>query len=278
MQPMSLGQIISGTFDILRARMPQFLGVALAYAGAMFIAGIVVALIFVSSGSTGSLGASLLAVVIGGLILLAVAIVAGSVAGAAYINISRGDETVQSGNLVADTQAIILRAMNDAPRLFLALLLVVGIYVAGLVVTTILAQLLGPLGGIIRLAWFIAAIWYEVTFIMTAQAAVIDGQSPVTAMIESRELVTGYWWRTFGYSLVGAVMLIPAYIVAAIVIAILGAILSVIPILSGIVVALVGAAVFSAIYAFFITYLTLMFFDLKARKVGMTQQTAVPSY
>jgi hypothetical protein len=97
-------------------------------------------------------------------------------------------------------------------------------------------------------------------------------------MIESRELVTGYWWRTFGYSLVGAVMLIPAYIVAAIVIAILGAILSVIPILSGIVVALVGAAVFSAIYAFFITYLTLMFFDLKARKVGMTQQTAVPSY
>lgn len=51
-----------------------------------------------------------------------------------------------------------------------------------------------------------AAVWLYVLFSFAPSAAVLEDASPVTAMRRSVRLVRGAWWRTFGVSLLGLVI------------------------------------------------------------------------
>jgi hypothetical protein len=67
-------------------------------------------------------------------------------------------------------------------------------------VAAALLYTLGVAAGIVLL--IVPGIWLSVRWYFAAQAAVIDGLSPVAALRRSAELVQGLWWRNFGVLLV----------------------------------------------------------------------------
>lgn len=285
MGPMTLGQVVSGTFDIVRAHAMRFLGVAAAYTVAMFVAFFVFGLALAAAGVTSvltgditSLGAAIVPFFLGGLVLLAVAVVAGAVAACAYINISRGAEPLPGDDLVGSTVDTLRRAWADSPRLLLALLLLVGIWIVASilvgVIAVVFAQISGALAFLVYLCWLVVAVWLGVSLIFVPQAAVLDRTDPVGSLRESMQLVSGYWWRTFGFLIVAWLIGVGIYIAGFIVLAILSIVLSHIPVLGGLISALLYAGIFALFYAFYITYGTLMFYDLKARKAGIAPEVA----
>lgn len=285
MQPMTLGQVVSGTFSIVQAHAMQFLGVAAAYTLAMFVAFVAFGLALAAAGVTSvltgglaSLGSAILAALLGGLVLLAVAVVAGAVAACAYINIARGAEPVRGNDPVVTTVEILQRAWRDSPRLLLALLVLAGIWIAAAIVVGVIAavftQISGALAFLVYLCWMVVAIWLGVSLIFVPQAAVLDRADPVESLRHSMNLVSGYWWRTFGFLIVAWLIGLGIYIGGFIVIAILGLIFSHIPVLGGLITSLLYAMILALFYAFYITFGTLMFYDLKARKAGSTRELA----
>jgi len=274
-RPMTFGQIVSGTFEILQTRMTRFLGVAVAYTAAMFVAFVIFLIALAAAGASsilaGDLGSALFSFLIGGLVFLVVSVVAGAVAACAYIHIARESNTGVGDDLVGSTIETLRRAWASAPRLILALLVLVGLWIVLAIVAALLGTMLGPLRFLVSLATLVVGIWLGVSFSFVPQAAVIDRADPVGALRASMDLVSGYWWRTAGYWVVAAGIALGFSIVGFIVLAILGIILSHIPILGIVVTSLLDSAIIAAIYAFYITYGTLMYFDLKARKAGVPQ-------
>ncbi|GAC1639866.1 MAG: hypothetical protein NVS4B2_29350 [Chloroflexota bacterium] len=272
---MALGEIVSGTFDILRSRLMAFLAIGAAYTIAMFVAFFAFGLIIAAAGVsllTGGFGSAILALLVGGLILVAIGVVAGAVAACAYINIARGIETVQGEDIVQGTIGALRRAWKSCPNLLVALLLLGGAWFAASILIVIVGAALGTaLSSLLSLIWLVAAIWLGVNFAFVPQAAVVDGASPIAAFQESMQLVSGHWWRTFGYLIVAGLIALGGAIVMSIVIAIIGAIVSHIPVLGTIIISVLYAGMTAVFYAFYITYGTLMFFDLKARKSESTQ-------
>jgi hypothetical protein len=241
-----------------------------------FFAALLSFLSAIGSGSFGSaLGGILLGLLVGTLVLVGITAVAAAIAACAYINIARGSEPMEGTDIVASTIATVQRAWKSSPRLLMSYLLVFGVAFLVYVFWILLAAILpGFLVFLLSLALFVAWIWIGVSIVFFPQAVVVDGASLIDSLLDSRQLVTGYWWRTFGYLVVAWLMFVGAIIAAEIAIAILGIILSHIPILDGIVTALLFSALYAIFYAFFIIYGTLMFYDLKARKMGVAVQTA----
>jgi hypothetical protein len=280
---MTLGDVVSDTFTILRARLRSFLQIGAAYTAAMFVAWIIFGLAtgggFLAGELTGGLGSSLLGLILGALVLIALAIVASAVAAIAYINIARGAETVEGDDVVSATLAALQRAWQSAPGLLLALLVLAGVWIGFSivlgVVSAVFAQISGALSFLVSLIGLVGGIWLGVSFAFVPQTSVIDQSSPTGALSESMQLVSGYWWRTLGFLLVAWLIGVGMSIAGFIVIAILGIIVSHIPILGAVILALLYAALLAIFYAFYITYGTLMFFDLKARRSGMAQEASL---
>ncbi|MFJ6831056.1 oxidoreductase [Streptomyces sp. NPDC091209] len=62
------------------------------------------------------------------------------------------------------------------------------------------------IGFLLLLLSFPLTVWLYVLFSFAPAAAVLEGASPVTAMRRSARLIRGAWWRTFGISMLGAVI------------------------------------------------------------------------
>jgi hypothetical protein len=102
----------------------------------------------------------------------------------------------------------------------------------------------------------IPGVWLLVRWAFAAQAAVIDGLSPVAALGRSAELVKGRWWRTFG-------MLLASWLVFALIGSLLAAILTAIEngaiYVAGLIVVEAWVLSLTGIFG------TLLFYDLRAR-------------
>jgi hypothetical protein len=134
-------------------------------------------------------------------------------------------------------------ALRAAARRFPAVLGAVGLYV------------LGVSGGLVLL--IVPGVWLLVLWYFAAQAAVIEGASPVQAVRRSSELVRGSWWRVFG--LIVATGLLFGF-AGAVLTAIVGATGSTALYVSGLVVVEAIAVSLTGIFA------ALLYFDLRARK------------
>jgi hypothetical protein len=284
---MRLGEIVSGTFDIVRARLRPFLQIAAAYTIAMWVALFIFGLIAVAAignlVTSGDIGSSIVGLVIGVLVLIAIGVVAATVAACAYINIARGAENVEGEDVIMGTIDAVRRSLRASPRLLLAMLVLAGLWVAFFIglflLTAIVGSVSGGLAALVYLAGIVVAVWLGVSFAFVPQAVVIDEAGPTQALSESMALVQGHWWRTLGYFLVAGLIALGIAIAGGIVSAIVGAITGHIPVVGGLIGALMQSAIFALMYAFYITYGTLMFYDLKARKSGVPEAAALtPGY
>jgi len=136
-------------------------------------------------------------------------------------------------------------ALGVAARRFPAVLGAVALYVVGVS------------GGIVLL--IVPGIWLLVLWYFAAQAAVVDGASPIEAVRRSTELVRGSWWRVFG--LIVATGLLFGF-AGAILTAIVGATGSTALYVAALIVVEAIAVSLTGIFA------ALLFFDLRARTAG----------
>jgi hypothetical protein len=133
---------------------------------------------------------------------------------------------------------------------------------------TVILAALGVILGLLALV--LPGIWLGVRWYVGAQAAVVDGLSPVAALRRSAELVKDRWWRTFGYLIVAGILFtllvsVPGTIVGAIASEASGALF----VATMIVVQAVSLSL-TAIFG------TLLFFDLRARRELPWEGTALP--
>jgi hypothetical protein len=173
-EPRTFGELVATTFALLRAHLAVFLSLTL-----MVVAPFVIAVDGVWGGalahggqvqsttSAASLTSSALAVLIVPLVTaLHVAVVLG---------LARGEEP---------TVASALR--RAGPRLVPAVV-AVALYTVAVGVGLVLL--------------IVPGVWLLVRWYFAAQAVVVDGLSPPAALRRSAELVSGLWWRTFGFVL-----------------------------------------------------------------------------
>jgi hypothetical protein len=102
----------------------------------------------------------------------------------------------------------------------------------------------------------IPGIWIGIRCYFAAQAAALDGRSPVDAMRASADVVRGMWWRTFGCLILTGLML---GFTAEVAVAILGATGSGALYVAGRIVFQSIAVAITAVFA------TLLYYDLGAR-------------
>jgi len=125
------------------------------------------------------------------------------------------------------------------------------------------------------------AIYFGVAWTLFPQAIILDGVDGGAASRRSRELISGFWWKTFGLLIVTQLLItivssIPTAIVTAAIGNTVGALYTR-TVVSGIIGLIVGLLL-RPIQA---TATTLLFYDLKIRKEAfdleaMTQQAAAP--
>lgn len=270
-RPMSVGEIVSGAFRIVSTHAGQFLRIVVVCAAIEWVAILIFLGMFAGGLRTGNYWLAGL----GGILALLVSIGAAAFPASAYIQ-----EVERAGN--GETLGIgevMSRALTATPGLIVALILVAVAIIAGEIVAgiigAILGAVLGQLGQFVGVViGFCAILWLEVTLVFVPQASVLDGAGPVGSLGESRNLVTGDWWRTLGQLIVAVVIGAVIVIVAAIVIAILSVVLSKIPIVGVLIIGLLWAIAVALYVAYFISYTTLMFFDHKARKAGVAAAPA----
>jgi hypothetical protein len=107
------------------------------------------------------------------------------------------------------------------------------------------------------LALVIPGIWLLVRWAFAAQAAVVDGLSPVAALGRSAELVKGRWWRTFGMLLASGLLFA---LIGSLITAILTSIENGAIYVAGLIVVEAWVLSLTGIFG------TLLFFDLRARR------------
>lgn len=118
-------------------------------------------------------------------------------------------------------------------------------------------------------------VYFFVAWSLIPQAIMLEGTSGIGASRRSRELISGYWWKSFGLIVVVAVLLailsrIPLLIIDSIVSSTVGG-LGARTVLEGIVNFIVGVLTMP-IQA---TALTLLFYDLKIRKEAFDLEAMV---
>jgi hypothetical protein len=141
---------------------------------------------------------------------------------------------------------------------------------------------LGMVSNIVGIAAMLLAIYCGIAWSLFPQAIVLDSVGGIASSKRSRELITGYWWKTFAVVLVTALLVlivgqIPTAIIGRIVGAATGS-LSVRTIINGIIGLIVGVLV----RPIQVSALTLLFYDLKIRKEAfdleaMAQQAGAPA-
>jgi hypothetical protein len=132
----------------------------------------------------------------------------------------------------------------------------------GAVLGAVLLAGLATLAGLV--AFVIPGIWLAVVLYFASQAVVAEGHSPMDALVRSRELVRGQWWRVFGIGIVFSVMIgVLAGIVSVGSTAAADATGRELFVLLGTMLADVVAVGFTAVAG------TLVFFDLRVRQEGV---------
>jgi hypothetical protein len=136
-------------------------------------------------------------------------------------------------------------ALRTAAARFPAVLGAVGLYV------------LGVSGGLVLL--IVPGVWLLVLWYFAAQAAAVEGATPMQAVRRSTELVRGSWWRVFGLIVLTGLLF---GLGGAIATAIIGSIGSTALYVSGLIVVEAVAVSLTGIFA------ALLFFDLRVRAAG----------
>ncbi|MET9517296.1 hypothetical protein [Streptomyces sp. NPDC002994] len=227
--PLSVGDILGGTFSTMGRHWKQLFGIAvLAYGGAFVVLGAALAVGYAAtrdildrafdsgsyddhfdSGDAWSLGISFGVV---SLVALLAMIVATATIHAAC------PAVLQDAVLGRRTTfgAVWRRAWPRVPAVigtmllpWLAAVLVMAIFMASYVflIVTVVSSDASPgwavLGFLLMLAIMPVAAWLWVLFSLAPAAVVFESQGPVAALRRSALLVKGSWWRIFGISLLG---------------------------------------------------------------------------
>ncbi len=113
----------------------------------------------------------------------------------------------------------------------------------------------------IPLLFYLLVIW-----IFLAQAVMLEGDTPISALGRSRFLVRGNWWRVFGIGIVYALIAIGIAIPIGIVVGIL-------TLFSSPAALLIGPVLFAFIFPVPYIGLTLLYMDIRVRNEGYTLRT-----
>jgi hypothetical protein len=171
--------------------------------------------------------------------------------------------------------------------LLLALLWIVVRFILLVVAISVLAGIfsaahLGVVALILGLAIIPLTLYFGIAWSLFPQAAVLDGVGGIASTRRSRQLIAGYWWKTFAVVLLTALLVfivgqIPTAIINGIVGTATGS-LVVRTIITGIIGLIVGVLV----RPIQVSALTLLFYDLKIRKEAfdleaLVQQAGAPT-
>jgi hypothetical protein len=233
LRPLSVGDILSGAFTLIRRNPVATLGIA---AIVEILSGIVTTIIswseqrlthqlqqtISSNSANGAAFGHALAHFFGGIVpyffltlvitLIAESVLTGMLTGALGRGLIGDKITIGEAWRIARVGSVI------AISLLILLIIVVPWFVLGLLVfglaaakLTAGAVLLGVVGGI---GLIVATIWVGVRLIVAVPAVVLEQTSPVQALRRSWQLVQGNWWRMFGiYLLTGIVVAVIAFII-----------------------------------------------------------------
>lgn len=122
------------------------------------------------------------------------------------------------------------------------------------------------LGGVLAILSLIALPYFVVRWLFGPQAVMIEGKRNWAALDASSSIVRGYWWRTLGIMLtVVAIALGPMLLASFAVFA------------PPLVEAVVTSTAFALLLPFLVTAQTLLYYDLRARKVSHVDVDGVPA-
>ena len=119
---------------------------------------------------------------------------------------------------------------------------------------------------------FVGAIWLGVLFCLATPAVLFEEARGTGAMRRSRQLIEGYWWRTFGALIVG-------YLIVAVLQGILGALVGGVllansdsTLANAVAITAVNIIGLAVALPFAAALLTYIYFDLRVRKEGFDLQ------
>ncbi|MEU0071312.1 glycerophosphoryl diester phosphodiesterase membrane domain-containing protein [Streptomyces sp. NPDC006332] len=231
LRPLGVGEILDGAVSTMRAHWRTVLGISLTVA---VVTEIIVILLqgLVLNDTAGSealndpsatldeLTRAMGDAMLGSSVVFVISLI-GTVAATALLTTvtSRAvlGKSVTTGEAWRDARPQVLKLLG---LIFLLLLIVVGVVVAG-AVPGILLAVSGETAGGVALAVLgamgtsVVALWLGIRFSLASPALMLEKQSITKSMSRSAKLVRGSWWRIFGIQLLASVI---AGIVSAIVV------------------------------------------------------------
>ena len=191
----TFGQVISDTLSVLGAHLGVFLP-------ALFV---VVALPLIGVLVVGVLAGPVAGAVLAGLASIPLFYVL-MAAGYAYMLLYeegffvRG-ETLSAGALWAATKPLFVPVLSVQ----IAAGVVAALPILAIVALAAALESWG-LGAALGAVWFCAVVYFSPGFSMATPVAIIEGEGPFSAIKRGVELVKGFWWQTFGVTVVASIL------------------------------------------------------------------------
>ena len=253
--PTNIGGILGDTFRIYGRNFLRLLAIVAIVEVGLGILGIVLTLLAIVPAIMGGGGiASLIPLIVIGIVLVAGSIIGYPLMSGALIHAvseQHFHQPVSIGRAYRYAWGRIKALIGAA---ILVALVMIGIVAAVILIGLAIIPATGATGWVIlsllAIVAIVAMVYLGLRWTFIWQAALLEGCGPTAALSRSSALVRGTWWRVFG------IMLVVGLIVAAI-----SAVLGMIPIVGGIIGTLLATPIG-------ITASTLLYYDLRVRKEG----------
>lgn len=174
------------------------------------------------------------------------------------------------------TPAALLKALRRLPSLLVSLVLYVVVVSIGpfLLIAPILMSRSNPIAVSLGVLLTIASIVPGVSLLLFVGTNVFENKGPIAALIASHRLVWGRWWHTNAVLVVGTLVLIVIYAIAALLVGVVAAVqvlgggsvnLGLMSLVTDLLIALVSSPF---VTPFSVAMFLAIYWDLKLRKEG----------